>query len=612
MKRRRAFFCAVRVGAALVAAVFFSVSLPAQPEYVVEKDVWIPLRDGVRLQADVWRPRGEGKFPTLVYRTPYNRSAGQSDNSIYAKAVRRGYAVVMVDVRGRYGSEGDYLPYQQEGKDGFDTIEWAAVQPWSNGAVGTFGLSYPGAVQWLAAMEQPPHLKAMVPAMTFSTPRNFFYSGGVFDMSWIGWIWNNIAPDLRVKKNLPGPRTGREARSEYETLRGKFLGHLPLATLPELQEVAPWYFEWLKHPAYDPWWDWAELRGKYERVKDVAVLNFSAWYDEAYGPEGATTNYMGLVAARKKEKEQKTALVLGPWTHGVPGPEDRVVGERDFGPAAVIDYDGMVLAWMDRYVKTLPCPGGQAPPAPGHLGNPACGPPVHYFVMGPDEWRTADTWSLPQTRRTAFLLASPAAAGKPGLLSRKKNGPPGSYSAFVSDPANPVPDAFPPYTGGHDYSVLAGRPDVVAFETEPLKGDTEVTGPILAAIYVESDAPDTDLWVRLHDVGPDGKAISLMSPGLDVMRASYRNGGARRELLRPGKPYRLVFQNLLTGNVFKKGHRIRVQISATFFPNFSRNLHTGKLEMESAESRKATLRIHHSPTYPSLLLLPLVPPQEKK
>ncbi len=567
-------------------------------ETLHEWNVAVPMRDTVVLRADVLRPAGAGPFPVLVYRTPYGKDDAIRGYSIWKKAVARGYAVVVQDVRGRYASDGDFLPYQQEGRDGFDTIEWAARQPWSNGAVGTFGLSYPGAVQWLAAMERPPHLKAMVPAMTFSTPRNFFYSGGVFDMSWVGWIWNNIAPDVRVKKNLSGPRTGREARAEYEKWRTKFQSHLPLNSLPELKDVAPWYYEWLKHPAGDAWWDWAELRGKYTRVDGVAVLNLSGWYDEAYGPEGATTNFRGLLAARKDEKDPRAALVMGPWAHGIPGPEDRVVGERDFGPIAVIDYDALILDWMDRYVK------GVAPESAGK--------PVRYFVMGPNVWRESSDWPPPNSRPTAFYLASQAAAGKPGALSKNKPGVAGSFSEFFSDPSNPVPDAFPPYTGGHDYSALASRGDVLVFDSEPLARDTEITGPITAEIFLSCDAPDTDLWVRLLDVYPGGKAINLMSPGLDVIRASYRNGTARQELLEPGKVYKLRLSNLITSNGFTKGHRIRIQISATFFPNFSRNLHSGKLETESDKKRLATIRIHHDSKYSSRIVLPVVPASPRR
>src|SRR5262245_48189842 len=190
-------------------ALALTWALVARAEPVVERNVAVPMRDGVLLRANVLRPATEGRFPTLVYRTPYGKDHAQESYSLHRRAVERGYAVVLQDVRGRYESDGEFEPYRHDGKDGYDTIAWAAAQPWSNGEVGTFGLSYPGAVQWLAALESPPALKAMAPAMTYSTARNFFHSGGVFDLSWVPWIWNNIAPDARQRKNLAGPRTGK-------------------------------------------------------------------------------------------------------------------------------------------------------------------------------------------------------------------------------------------------------------------------------------------------------------------------------------------------------------------------------------------------------------------
>jgi putative CocE/NonD family hydrolase len=191
-------------------------SAPTDPSHKISKDVPVPMRDRVILRADVLLPAESGRFPTLVYRTPYNKESALRDHKTFEKAVAGGYAVVVQDVRGRYASDGKFNAYWNEGRDGYDTIEWAAQQPWSDGNVGTFGLSYPGAVQWLAAVENPPHLKAMAPAMTFSTPRNFFYSGGAFDGSWLDWIWLNIAPDIRRRKNLPGPKTHKEAAAAWE------------------------------------------------------------------------------------------------------------------------------------------------------------------------------------------------------------------------------------------------------------------------------------------------------------------------------------------------------------------------------------------------------------
>jgi putative CocE/NonD family hydrolase len=578
----------------LLLAALASVITASTP--VIERDVPVHMRDGVILRADVWRPAAEGRFPVLVYRTPYDRRRAQGEGTTVVKAAERGYAVVVQDVRGRYGSEGEFEPYRSEGQDGFDTIEWAAAQPWSNGAVGTFGLSYPGAVQWLAAVQSPPHLKAMVPAMTFSTPRNFFYSGGVFDMSWTAWIWNNIAPDVRVRRDLPGPRTREDARAEWLRIRDSVQRRLPLSAVEELRQVAPYLFTWLRQPAGDPWWGWAELRGRYGRVS-AAVLNLSGWHDEAYGPEGAVTNFLGLRAARSGQPDARTKLLLGPWVHGgiMDAPEEQWrSGHRSFGPAAAVDYDALVLRFMDHYVRGLD----------NGVDREA---PVRVFVMGENAWREGDRWPLPGTRPRTLVLEGGSLPRRGRLAWRERPDSKGA-SSLVSDPARPVEDPYAAESGAHDYRTLAERDDVVTFETAPLEDDLRVVGQVAADVYVSTDARDVDIWVKLFDVAPDGTAYNLMSPGLDVLRASYRGGGLRRELLRPGGVYALRFENLMTGNMFRKGHRLRLIVSGSFFPHFSRNLQTGELETVSAVSRPARIDVHHSARYISRLVLPVVSP----
>jgi len=543
------------------------------------------MRDGVTLRADVLLPSSEGKFPVLVYRTPYGKDRAPASWTTFAKAVARGYAVVIQDVRGRYESEGQFDPYKTEGRDGYDTIEWAAAQPWSSGSVGTFGLSYPGAVQWLAAVENPPHLKAMVPAMTFSTPRNFFYSGGVFDGSWLDWIWFNIAPDVRKRKNLPGPKTREEVSAAWKQEHERMQRFLPMAELPDLKDVSPFYYEWLAHPPADAWWDWSELRGKYNRTH-AAVLNISGWYDEAYGPDGATTNFNGLLAARKNEANPRTATIIGPWTHGEL--ERTYAGDRDFGKSAAVDYDEMILRWMDHYLK-------------GIDNGVEKEKPVRIFVMGDNVWRDENAWPIARAKETTLFLLPEARALSRNLCVQCEH-----YAEFVSDPAHPVTD---PYTtfGARDYSSLAGRKDVLVFDSGALTADTEVTGPVRAEIYASADIPDFDLWVRLLDVSPDGKAYNLMSPGLDVLRASYRNGSTQPELLKTGQIVQLNLDRLLTSNVFKAGHRIRVQISGAFFPHFSRNVQTGKSEATSSETRVGHIRIYNDANHGSRIVLPVIP-----
>lgn len=556
----------------------------------VDTNVELSMRDGVVLRADVLRRDASGKFPVLVYRTPYGKDAAQKEYTTFRHAVERGYAVVIVDVRGRYHSGGEFRPYENEGRDGFDTIEWAAAQPWSNGAVGTFGLSYPGAVQWLGAVENPPHLKAMVPAMTFSTPQNFFYAGGTWDMSWMVWIWGNIAWEARVKQNLSGPRTYEEALAAWKTEGPKMLDALPLTDVPQLRQVAPYYFDWVRHPAEDPWWDWSELRNKYGRTH-AAVLNLSAWYDDNYGPEGATTNYRGLVKARAGEKDPRTHLLLGPWVHGVDSTGKTKSGAREFGPSAAIDYDEVILRWMDHYLK-------------GSENGVEHEKPVRYFVMGANQWHDSDVWP-PPAQTTPFFLTPATAGERVGKLADHATARTENFSEFVSDPANAVVNEYES-SGAHDYRKLAERADVLTFDSPSFETEKEVTGPITAQMFVSCDCRDLDLWVRLLDVAPDGTAFNLMSPGLDVLRASYRDLARGRQWLEPGKIYELSLKDLITSNVFLKGHRMRVQISASFYPNFSRNLQNGKSEVDSAEMTKARIRVYHDAEHPSQILLPLI------
>jgi len=576
---------------ALVSAPIFSwpqaPSRTDKPEH--KTDASIPMRDGIVLRADILLPSAEGKFPALIYRTPYGKHFALKEYKTFEKAVARGYAVIVQDVRGRYASDGEFVAYQNEGRDGFDTIEWAAKQPWCDGNVGTFGLSYPAAVQWLAAVENPPHLKAMVPAMTFSTPRNFFYSGGVFDGSWLEWIWMNIAPDLRRHKNLAGPRNNEEAADFWKREHQRMETFLPLRDLPDLKDVTPFYYDWLAHPAADPWWDWAELRSKYNRVH-AAVLNLSGWYDEAYGPDGATTNFDGLLKDRG-ERDPRTRTIIGPWTHGEQ--EKTRAGEREFGPSAAIDYDELILRWMDRYVRDI-------------QNGVDREKRVRIFVMGKNVWRDEDTWPLARTNMQTYYLRSESNTARFARLNQTPPDRPGRYNEFVSDPAHPLTDPYAAY-GAHDYRAFAGRKDVLVYDTDPLLADTEVTGPIRAEIFISADVTDVDLWVRLLDVAPDGTAMNLMSPGLDVLRASYRNEKPQPELLKPGEIYRLNFDHLLTSNLFRAGHRIRIQISGAFFPHFSRNLQSGESEVTSSRMCPARIRIYHEPDHPSRIELPIIP-----
>jgi hypothetical protein len=559
----------------------------AAAQAIHDTNVAIPMRDSVLLRADVWRPAGDGKFPVLVYRTPYGKQAAEDDYTTFSKALDRGYAVVIQDVRGRYASAGEFNPYRNEGQDGYDTIEWAATQPWSDGRVGSFGLSYPGAVQWLAAVESPPHLKAMVPAMTFSRPETFFYSGGVWDLSWISWVWFNIAPDA-LERLGRAPRTDEQVAGDWEANSNKWLHYLPLNQLEALHDAAPWYYEWLDHPPADPWWDWADLTTRYRKTT-AAVLNISGWYDEGYGPTGAIENFQGLRAARAG-RPSRTQLIIGPWPHGVGGIGRSKAGDRSMGTNASLDYDELVLSWMDRYVREIP-------------NGVDTLPRVRVYLMGADEWLTGSRWPLAGTVPMPLYLSGGDSIAPDGRLLKTRPREDEAFSVFFSDPEHPLTDPYGDASGAHDYNRLTGRSDLLSFDTAPLDSAVDVVGPVSADLYFSVDNRDTDFYVRLLDVAPDGTAYNLMHPGLTVQRASARNGTMSPELLVPNRVYRLRLTRMLTGNRFLPGHRIRIQISASFFPWFSRNLHTGYSDVTGDVMAPARITVYHDRLHPSRITL---------
>lgn len=550
----------------------------------VDSAVPVPMRDGVVLMATVWRPASGERVPGLLVRTPYGRGADATGPDFIPQAVARGYAVVVQDVRGRYASGGEYEPYRQEGRDGYDTIEWVARQSWSNGTVGSFGLSYPGAVQWLAALERPPSLKAMVPAMTYATPESFWYSGGVWDGSWLDWTWWNIAPDLRRRLGTPGPRTDEEVEAAWKREGTRARRHRPMLTLPDFQKIAPWYYEWMRHPPGDPWWDWATLEGRYHDVS-AAVLNLSGWFDEPYGPAGAVANYSGLVGARSGEPP-RTRLILGPWTHGVDAVGRTAAGHRNFGADAALDYTATVLRWMDRHLKGVT----------REREDPA----VRVFVMGANRWREAETWPIPGTVPDTLYLA-------PGALLERPAAGPGDETAITSDPANPFSDPYDGSYGAHDYRGLSGMASAAVFETEPFQEARELIGRVAAELEVSATVPDYDVWVQVYDVAPDGTAWNLASPGTALLRASYRDGGPERRLIPEGEVVRLRIEGPITANRFLPGHRLRIALTGAFYPLFSVNPQTGAQEFDSQGTRSGSIRIHHSAGKPSLVILPRVP-----
>jgi putative CocE/NonD family hydrolase len=546
------------------------------------------LRDDVLLSADVYRPAIDGRRPSILIRTPYGKQ-GHRDESIVGKALARGYAVVVQDVRGRYASAGDFDAYRHEGADGYDTIEHVASQPWCDGQVGTQGLSYPGAVQWLAAVESPPHLRCAFPAMCFSSGRRFFYFNGAFDLSWIPWTAINIAPEDRRRRGAPGTRTPAEARAAWEVDGGRSaFRHVPLRTLPLLEGVTPFYFDWLDHPDDGEYWEFAELERKYARVR-VPVFNFSGWHDEGYGPVGAIANYLGLRAEAATEAARAPRLLIGPWVHGDPTPESTKVGDREFGAAAGLDYDGLVLDWCDWHTKGIDRVRRE--------------PPVRIFVMGANRWREGQAWPLPGVAPTTLHLR----AG--GRLSADAPRDGEASSSFVYDPNDPCEDPhFDEGLGPHDQREVARRKDVLSYASDPLDEDLEVIGSIEFRLWVASSAPDTDIVARLLDVEADGTAWNLMSPTLEVLRLKYRGGERVPVPLTPGEPVEVVLRLGVTANVFRRGHRVGVQVTSSFFPHVDRNPNTGRPSAIEDRLVPARQTVFHDSGRPSRVILPVLGP----
>jgi putative CocE/NonD family hydrolase len=555
-----------------------ALALALAASVVLETDVAATMRDGVVLRADILRPDAPGRFPAILLRTPYGKAYEWRD-SFAIRAARAGYVVVAQDVRGRNASDGSFRPYHQEGKDGYDTVEWVASLPYVNGKVGMAGLSYPGAVQWLAAMEKPPHLVTITPLMCFSNARHFFFTGGAWDLSWISWFYLNIAPDARERSGLPGPRTEVEAEELWEKHREEWLRFLPLSELPALRDTAPSYFDWLAHPEDGPYWDFANVEAHHDEI-EIPALNLSGWHDEGYGPAGAFRNFRGT-------RRNGSRLVLGPWRHGTPRLDRIREGELDFGVNAGLDHDALLLRWFDFHLK-------------GEKNGLDRERPVSIFVMGKNAWREEDDWPLARRVETAYYLRSG------GKLSLE---PPGDEhpDSYEYDPLDPVVDPHGGVQGPYDQSPLESREDVLVYETGPLANDVEVTGHIEVELFASSSARDTDFVVRLLDVHPDGRAFNLMSPTVEVLRARYREGEDKARFLEPGGVAPIRLNRLVTSNLFRAGHRIRIHVTSSLFPHFDRNPNTGEPIGVSSRTEVARQEIHHSASHPSRVVLPVIP-----
>lgn len=555
-------------------------------ELVFEGDVAVKMRDGTVLKADLYRPKGAGPFPVILLRTPYNKF-----NTIReaVKAVARGFVFIAQDVRGREGSEGEWYPFKHEGNDGYDTVEWAAALPYSNGKVGLYGGSYLGATQMLAATANPPHLAAIFPEITGSNYYSHWaYQGGAF-MQGLAQAWAGALSLNETTRKISGT-----AQMTHWDLMAPPVEY-PFVDVSAAKELARYYRDWIDHPTYDDYWKQWAIEEHFDKVS-VPGVHVAAWYD--LFQDGGIRNYRGIKEHGGSEAARRgQRLVIIPGGHAGWG---RVIGEVDFGPGAQFSTWDLALRWYDWHLRGLD-------------DGISREKPVKIFVMGENVFRDEDEWPLTRAVPTRYHLHSRGQAnslGGDGWLSPEIPGAE-PQDRFVYDPANPVPThggavlgiPFSP-PGPYDQRTVEGRTDVLVYTTEPFSNPVEVTGPVSLDVYVSSSAVDTDLVGKLVDVHPDGRAINL-SEG--ILRLRYRNSFERPELLNPGQVYRVTIDLWSTANVFLAGHRLRLEVSSSSFPRFSRNLNLGGSSEKSRAFVKATNVIFHDREHPSALVVPVVP-----
>lgn len=566
---------------------------PEKPAAVkIEKNLAAVMRDEVRLRADVYRPETGDQVPVILIRTPYDKDRYGEYSPFPRLAAERGYAVIIQDVRGRFSSEGDFLPYVQELNDGYDSVEWAAALPFSNGKVGMQGCSYLGAVQWQAAVMNPPHLVAIFPQCTFANGRHFFFFSGAFDLSWISWL-NGRLPDIRRRRGVTGAEASEEeAEREWLAQKWEWLNFLPLKEFPPLKGLCPYYYEWLDHADDGPYWDFADVEKKHGQVS-VPAYGLTGWFDDGYGQPGAIRNFLGMRrngrTARAREGQK---LIIGPWTHCDPGSR---AGGTDFGPEAAVDVPALALRWFDYWLKGVD---------DGIMREP----PVRYFVMGDNIWRSGSEWPPDGAEPTSFYFRSRGAANSlhgDGTLSRTKPGV-SKPDRYVYDPANPVTDHFFETPGPRDNRPFEVRSDVLVYTSEPLPEGLEVTGDIRAEIWASSSAKDTDFVVKVTDVDPTGFSRNITPPLSGVIRARYRDSESKPALLDPGRVFRFEIGSMSTSHVFRKGHRIRVWVTSSLFPHIDRNPNTGHPFGADAEMVRAAQTVYHDAGRPSRVILPVL------
>ncbi len=571
---------------------------------VKETDVQVRMRDGTVLMADVYRPDSSGEFPALIERTPYSKSESSETKfgagEFYAS---RGYVCVIQDVRGRFASEGDFYPFRDDGggvrQDGYDTVEWAAEQSWSNGKIGTIGGSYSGATQYRMHAASPPHLVTQFVRQTSADYSNeWVYRNGVLELGFnLSWATRHAETHAR-KWAKPGEADRLEKLLEAVTEKlPEAMHQLPLQRADALSEIAPWWRDWLDNPNSGPYWDELNVSPHFKKVT-VPVYHLGGWYDGFL--KGTLDSYTGMrEQARTEAARSGQRLAVGPWVHAPDAADTTVNGETDFGESAAIGFFETRLEWFDHWLKGVDT---------GLRDRP----PVKLFTMGVNRWREFGNWPPPEARMTPIYLSGTKADAcrslNDGSLSREKPDEQQTDS-YEYDPANPVPTLGGSHLGSAEFGTPNGQRDqrpnhgrVLTYTDNVLERDLDVTGNVTAVLYASSSAPDTDWVVKLVDVHPDGRAM-LVCDG--VLRARYRNSRERPELLEGGiERYEIDLWG--TSHVFRGGHRVQVIVTSSDFPRWDRNMNTGGVNAEEAAGVVAKNTVHHDSGHPSHLLLPVI------
>lgn len=626
---------------------------PAKPEVkpsvgpygvTAEVNVMVPMRDGVKLATDVYRPLvtpesgpHPDSLPVLLIRTPYGKGAGKSGDGRYFAS--HGYAVVVQDTRGRYNSEGIWRWLSDDGPDGFDCCEWIAKQPWSNGRIGMLGTSYVGGTQHVLALSGSKHLKTVIPVDAVSNMgRQSMRNAGAFEMRFWNWTIMNAANGSAAAKD-PGTQA---VLKQMVDLRHDYLKLLPLRPGTTPLKLAPEYEKWLvdamRHGADDEFWAAANVVERAKDYADIPVYLVGGWYDSWAG--NTTANYQAL----SKQLKSDVYLIMGPWIHGAQGSSSH--GQVNFGPdAAIADPQAWRRAWFDRWLKDDKSTFGTVAPFKSK---------VRIFVMGTGDgskdasgklnhggsWRDEAEWPLARAVPTKYFFEQRGILNSreigtlgmrhPELFAGGPNVPELFPSRFTFDPANPVPTIGGNISSGNDIMLqgawdqrggphvwnwtkpipLSARNDVVVFQTPPLPHDVEVTGEIEVKLWVSSTAVDTDFTAKLVDVYPpsaDFPGGFDLNIGDGIVRTRFRNSLKKEELMEPGKVYPLTIKLYPTSNVFKRGHRIRVDISSSNFPRFDVNPNSGEPLAANRLQTSCVNTIHCNHDYPSHIVLPIMP-----